>query len=175
MLSFAFQRFFVRILIRRARRPLILRYFGNFLNGFKFHKNSLMKQITNASFHTPHSSIRTLLSNLHFIHVETRDSSVSTVLGYGPNDSGLDFRQGEEISLLYKMSGPTLQPTQLPIKRLPGVLYPQVKRPGIEVNHSAPSSTDFKNEWCCTSAFPQYPHGVVRDNFGCLITHSFRL
>jgi len=53
-----------------------------------------MKQITNASFHTPHNSIRTLLSNLHFIHVETRDSSVSTVLGYGPNDSGLDFRQG---------------------------------------------------------------------------------
>jgi len=86
-----------------------------------------MKQITYASFHTPHSSIRILLSNLHFNHVETRDSSVSTVLGYGPNESGPDFRQGEEISLLYKMSGPAPQLTQLPINRLPGALYPQIK------------------------------------------------
>lgn len=87
------------------------------------------------------------MSNLHFIHAETRNSSVSTVLGYGPNDSRLDFRQGEEISLLYKMFGLALHPTQLPVKRLPGVLYPQVKRPGTEVNHSTPSNSEFKNEW----------------------------
>ena len=115
-------------------------------------------------FTPPHSSIRTLLSNLHFIHVETWDSSISTVLGYGPKDSGLDFRQGEEISLLYKMVGLALQTTKLPTERLPGVLYPQVKRPGIEVNHSTPSNSEFKNDWSYTSALFKCPHVVVGDN-----------
>ena len=76
---------------------------------------------------------------------------------------------------MYKMSGPASQPTQLPIKRLPDALYLQVKRLGIEVNHSTPSSSEFKYDWSCTSALLKYPHGVAGDNFVCLLTVSFRL
>jgi hypothetical protein len=38
--------------------------------------------------------------------------------------------------------------------------FPDIKRPGREVNHKPPSSTEVKNGWSCTSALPIYLHGV---------------
>jgi hypothetical protein len=38
--------------------------------------------------------------------------------------------------------------------------FPQVKRPGREVNNKPPSSTEVKIWWSCTSALPIYLHGV---------------
>ena len=44
-----------------------------------------------------------------------------------------------------------------------GDLFPGVKRPGCEVNHSPPSSVEVKNEWRCTAASPVCLHGVDRE------------
>jgi len=38
--------------------------------------------------------------------------------------------------------------------------FREVKRPGREVNHKPPSSTEVKNGWSCTSAPPMHLHGV---------------
>jgi hypothetical protein len=40
---------------------------------------------------------------------------------------------------------------------------PQVKRPGLGVNHSPLSSADVKNKWSYTSTAPTCPRGVHRD------------
>jgi hypothetical protein len=45
--------------------------------------------------------------------------------------------------------------TQPPIRLIPGALSLRVKRPGLEVDHSPPSSAEVKNEWSYTST-PQY-------------------
>jgi hypothetical protein len=44
-------------------------------------------------------------------------------------------------------------PTQ-PIKWVPGVLSPRVKRPGREADHSPPPSAEVKNTWIYTSTAP---------------------
>jgi len=44
------------------------------------------------------------------------------------------------------------------------VLFPGVKRPGREVNHSPPTSAKAKNEWSYTSNPPSRLHGVDRKN-----------
>jgi hypothetical protein len=43
--------------------------------------------------------------------------------------------------------------------------FPRVKRAGRDVNHSSPSSAEFKNEWSYTSALLICLHGLYRDNF----------
>jgi hypothetical protein len=43
--------------------------------------------------------------------------------------------------------------------------FPGVKRPGRQVYHSPPASTEVKDEWSCTSAVPVCLHGVDRYSF----------
>jgi len=43
--------------------------------------------------------------------------------------------------------------------------FPGVKRPGREVNHSSPSSTEVKNKCNYASALPIYFQDAVRENF----------
>jgi len=38
--------------------------------------------------------------------------------------------------------------------------FPEIKRPGREVNHSLPPSAKVKNEWICTSTPLMCCHGV---------------
>jgi hypothetical protein len=62
--------------------------------------------------------------------------------------------------------------------------FPGVKRPGLEVNHSSPSSTDIKKEWRYTySPFVCF-HVMGRDNFTLLtscksgfssVCHKYRI
>ena len=59
---------------------------------------------------------------------------------------GFDFRQRQVIYLFSKISGLGLGPTQ------PLGFSQVVKWQGLEVNHSPPSTAEFKNEWSCTSA-----------------------
>jgi hypothetical protein len=61
-----------------------------------------------------------------------------------------DFRQGQKISLFSKMSRPALGlPT--PVQWVLGTtVYPGVKKPGHEANHSPPFSPKVKNVWNCT-------------------------
>jgi hypothetical protein len=44
-----------------------------------------------------------------------------------------------------------LEPTQPPIQWVPGALSLEVKRPGCEADHSAPSNAEVNNEWSYTS------------------------
>jgi hypothetical protein len=60
----------------------------------------------------------------------SRVSSVSIVSDYGLDDRaiGVRSRQGQRIFPLSSVSRPALGPTQPPVKWVPGVLSPGVKR-----------------------------------------------
>jgi hypothetical protein len=57
-------------------------------------------------------------------------------------------------------------PTQPPIQWVPGALSLGVKRPGLEADHSSPSSADVKNAWSYTFT-PQYVFMAW-----CLVKHG---
>jgi hypothetical protein len=82
---------------------------------------------------------------------------------------GVKFPAGAVEFLFPTVSGPALEPTQLPIQWVSGVaLSPGVKRPGRDADHSPPSSAKVKNAWRYTSTSPIRLHGVVlshTDNF----------
>jgi hypothetical protein len=72
----------------------------------------------------------------------------------------LDYRQKHEIFLYSTASKPVLWHTQPPFLWVPGALFPGVKRPGHEAEHSSPSSAEVSNG----SAIPLLPtslHGAV--------------
>lgn len=56
------------------------------------------------------------------------------------------------IVLFYKAPRPTLGPTQLPIQWVPQALFPGIKRPMREADHSCPSG--MKTEFGYTSVSP---------------------
>jgi hypothetical protein len=64
------------------------------------------------------------------------------VLGYGLDDRGFESRQGLRIFLFSTVSRPALGPTQPPIQCAPRDPSPGVRRPGVEADHSPPSSAE---------------------------------
>jgi hypothetical protein len=64
---------------------------------------------------------------------------------------GFDSRQGQQISTA---SRPIVGPTQPPIQRVLGPLSPGVKWPGLESDHSPPTSAEVKKTWIYTSTPP---------------------
>jgi hypothetical protein len=77
---------------------------------------------------------------------KSRDSSVGIALGYGMDDRGsrYDYRWGLGIFLFTTASRTALEPTQPPIRWMPGALSLGVKWPGREADHSPPSSAEVK-------------------------------
>jgi hypothetical protein len=65
-------------------------------------------------------------------------------LGYGLDDRGFESRQGLRIFLFTTASRLALVPTQYPIQWVPGALSLEVKRPGLEADHSHPSRAGIK-------------------------------
>jgi hypothetical protein len=63
-------------------------------------------------------------------------------------------------SLNHNPSRPALRSTQTPIQWVPEALFPGVKRPRREVNHSPPTNAEVKKIWIYTST-PIRLHGVV--------------
>jgi hypothetical protein len=59
-----------------------------------------------------------------------------------------------KIVLFFKSHSPVPGPTLPPIQRVPGALSPRVKRPGLEADHSPPTSVEVKNTWLYTSTPP---------------------
>jgi hypothetical protein len=82
---------------------------------------------------------------------------------------GFDSRRGLGIFLFTTASRTALEPTQPPIQWVPGALTLGIKRPGLEADHSPPSSAEVKNAWSYTSTPPVRLHGGAqlkyRDNF----------
>ena len=71
-----------------------------------------------------------------------RDSSVGTATCYGLDGLGIESRWGRDFP---HPSRPFLEPTQAPIKCVPG-LYPRLRRSGRGVNHPPQSSTEVKEK-----------------------------
>jgi hypothetical protein len=74
----------------------------------------------------------------------SRDRSVGIATGYELDSWGLIPGMGK-ICLFSTASRPDLGSTQPPIQWVPKALFLKVKRPGCEVDHSPPSSTEVKN------------------------------
>jgi hypothetical protein len=69
-----------------------------------------------------------------------------------PEESGFDSWQGRGSSLHNGHTGPGVHPVSSHC--VPGTLYPGVKRPAREADHSPPSSAEVKNG----GAIPPLPH-----------------
>jgi hypothetical protein len=61
------------------------------------------------------------------------------------------FPAGAKLSVVSKVLRPVLGPTQPPIQLVPGSYFLRVRRPWLEVDHSALSSAEVKNKWSYTS------------------------
>jgi hypothetical protein len=72
----------------------------------------------------------------------SRDSSVGIASAYGMETRrpGFNYRHGEEV-ILRSAQGPV----HPPFSWVPEILFPRIKRPGRETDHSAPSSAEVKN------------------------------
>jgi hypothetical protein len=86
----------------------------------------------------------------------SRDNLVGIVTSYGLDDRGglSSGPGGVKNFLLSRSSRPALRCTQPPIQWVPGTLFPGVKRPGREVDHSPPTSAEVKKMWIYTSTPP---------------------
>jgi hypothetical protein len=82
------------------------------------------------------------------------DSSIDVATGLRAGRSGFDFRLGLGIFLFATVTRPTLRPSQSPVRWVAGAVSPGVKRPGLEADHSPPSSAEAKNAWSYTSTPP---------------------
>jgi hypothetical protein len=65
--------------------------------------------------------------------------SVCIATGQGAGRPGFNFRQCKNF-LFSAASTPTLRPTQPPTQWVPGTIFPEIKRPEREVDHSSLST-----------------------------------
>jgi len=75
---------------------------------------------------------------------KSRDSSLLQRWTTDWMTGGFESRQGLGMFLFTTSSRTTLGPTKHPIQWVPGTLPLRVKRPGLEANHSPPSSAEVK-------------------------------
>jgi hypothetical protein len=92
---------------------------------------------------------------------ESRDSVVGIATSYGLDDRGVGVRVPVGSKIFSSPDRPDrLRSTQPPIQWVAGVVFPGVKRPGREVDHSLPTSAEVKKMWIYTS-IPIRLYGVV--------------
>jgi hypothetical protein len=80
------------------------------------------------------------------------------------DDPGSNSGRGNRLSLLQKHPDRLWGPHNLIRNGYRG-FSPGVKRPGCEVNHSPPPSTEKRNKWSYTSTPPTFLHAEDKDNF----------
>jgi hypothetical protein len=85
-------------------------------------------------------------------------SVVGIATSYGLDDRWVGVRVPVDWRIFSKSSRPALRSTQ----RVPWALYPGVKRPGPEVDHSPPTSAEVKKMWIYTCT-PIRHHVVMRN------------
>jgi hypothetical protein len=86
--------------------------------------------------------------------------SSGTALGYGLDDRGSSPGRDREFFPHHRVRQ-VLRPTQPPIQWVPGSPSLEKKQPGLEADHSLPSSTEFKNTLSYISTPPIPLHGVA--------------
>jgi hypothetical protein len=86
----------------------------------------------------------------------SRDSSVGIPTGYELDDREVGVRvPGSVKNFLFSTSSrPALGSAQPPTNGYWGALYPGVKRPGREADHSPQTSAEVKKTWIYTSTPP---------------------
>jgi len=100
-------------------------------------------------------------SSAYCVPVRVFSMCICIALGYGLDHWGFKSRQEMGIFLFTIASRPALGLTQPRIQRLPGALFPGVKRPGREADHLPPSSTEVRNSCTYTYTAPIRLHGAV--------------
>jgi hypothetical protein len=93
---------------------------------------------------------------MFYLQLVSRDSAVGIATGYVAGrwmGRGSSADRGENF-LFSASSWPALGPTQPPIRWVPGVISPGVKRPGREADYWPPTSAEVKKTWVCTSTPP---------------------
>jgi hypothetical protein len=102
-----------------------------------------------------HSFILYLFISSHPIfRTGIAQSVYSLPTGWTTEESEFESQYGQNF-LFSTASRPALGPTQPPIQWVPGTLYPGVKQPGREADHSTPVSVEVKKMWSYTST-PSY-------------------
>jgi hypothetical protein len=87
--------------------------------------------------------------------IRNRDSVVDIATGYGLDDQGVGVRVLVESRIFsfprrpYRLRGPSN-----PLSIVHRGLFPGVKRPGLEADHSPPASADVKEMWIYKSTSP---------------------
>jgi hypothetical protein len=95
------------------------------------------------------------MNRTHQLLVYTHYSVVGIATGYGLDDRGFGVRVPLGSRIFFSTSfRPALGSTQSPIQWVPGALSPAVKRPGLEADHSSPTSAETKKMWIYTSTPP---------------------
>lgn len=61
-----------------------------------------------------------------------------------------EFWDGQDMFIFPKTSKPDMQPTQLPIQEVPGVILPGVERPERGAVQTFPSRSYVKSRWSYT-------------------------
>jgi hypothetical protein len=84
---------------------------------------------------------------------------VGTATGNGLDDRGVGVKSPCRVKNFhfFKSSRRVLGSTQPPIQWVPWALFPGVKRPGREADHSPPASAEVKKMWIYT-ATPLYAY-----------------
>jgi hypothetical protein len=82
-----------------------------------------------------------------------RGNSVSTLARPRDGRPGFESWQRWKLFSFAIASRPILEPTQPPYQWVPGALSSVVKTSGREVDHTPPSSAEFKNAWSYTRVY----------------------
>ena len=89
-----------------------------------------------------------LIQYFHYVHIGMEHTSKIRLKTRMSRHCGSNPGKGNRLLSFPNASRTDPESTQLPIQSAPGALLSAVIRPGREVNHSALTSAEGKNEWC---------------------------
>jgi hypothetical protein len=90
-----------------------------------------------------------------YIYMEPGWRSLYTDWLRAGRPSSWSSRPGRFKNFIFSTSSrPAMRSNQFPIQWVPGVLFPRVKRPGREDDHSPPASIEINKMWNYTSIPP---------------------
>jgi hypothetical protein len=98
-------------------------------------------------FHTLALVSAVLFQLQTFPSYQSHGSSASIVTRLRSGRLRFDSRKVHGIFLFATASRPALGPTQFPFQCVRGALFPELKQPGREADHSPPSGAEVNKAW----------------------------